>query len=704
MATFRGISTLVLLLFFPLFAEAQWRYVNPTGTADNYAAIHFVTPDQGWALTTHGALMKYQGDGTEWERVEGQGPPDGFYLDMVFTSPLTGIITGKGGVILSTRDGGNNWDTLFSETTTNLQSVFMVTDSTGYIVGLNGTVLKTHDGGTTWTLLPQTTDRSFYDCWFTSPVKGFAAADQALFQTTDGGASWVLASLADSGGNFIRVAFRDSLQGFAVGRKGTVYRTTDGGNSWNRIPTPTDHYLSGIALTGSSTVFISGSGGLILRSVDAGVTWELLETGFPYDLGSIVFTNLLKGFVAGPLGALLQTDDGGEHWKPATFVTLEHLWDCSFADENHGLICGETGTFLKTIDGGKSWSKIQGVSTGVMTTVCLVNQLTAYAAGEEGLLLKTTDGGATWNVMQVPAHVRWQQLWFNTADEGFLVGITPVIWHTTNGGATWDPYDSGTSSALNSIGFNGKTGFACGSGGMVVKTTDGGTSWNRIVVPELLEANLNKLDCINENVCYITGNQTIGNETIMFFAATHDGGVSWQVKTFAFYPSKVFSALDFLDDQTGYAGGDGFIWKTTDGGVQWTDQTPVAGLASPNDLCFINNQKGFAVSWFGQLLSTDNGGGTEVLELPDSENNDLLAVWPNPCKGLTRIIYHVTSPGRVRLVISDIFGRITATLADGHHEPGWYETKVESDRWRSGFYFCRMLSVTNSSVIRLIRQ
>jgi photosystem II stability/assembly factor-like uncharacterized protein len=404
------------------------------------------------------------------------------------------------------------------------------------------------------------------------------------------------------------------------------------------------------------------------------------------------------------LGALLQTDDGGEHWEPATFVTLEHLWDCSFADESNGMICGAAGTLLKTTDGGKNWSKICGLPTNTLTTVCLVNQLRAYVAGEEGLLLKTTDGGETWNAMQAPAHVRWQQLRFDTPDEGFLVGITPVIWHTTNGGTTWDPYDSGTNSALNAIGFSGTTGYACGSGGLVLKTTDGGISWSRIMVPELLEANLNKLDCVSDEVCYITGNQTIGGETIMFFAATRDGGEIWQVKTFAFYPSKVFTALDFLDDQTGYAGGDGFIWKTTDGGMQWTDQTPFAGMAGPNDLCFINSQKGFAVSWFGQSLSTDNGGGTAVYELPDSENHDLLAVRPNPCIGLTRIAYHVTTPGRVRLIISDIFGRAIATLADGYHEPGWYETVVESNRWRSGFYFCRMLSVTNSSVIRLIRQ
>ena len=57
----------------------------------------------------------------------------------------------------------------------------------------------------------------------------------------------------------------------------------------------------------------------------------------------------------------------------------------------------------------------------------------------------------------------------------------------------------------------------------------------------------------------------------------------------------------FTEAQWRYVNPAGTFLKTIDGGT-----------AGPNDLCFINSQKGFAVSWCGQLLTTDNGGGTAV--------------------------------------------------------------------------------------------
>ncbi|MEI7981137.1 MAG: YCF48-related protein, partial [Bacteroidota bacterium] len=203
-----------LLLFFPLAACCQWDYVNPVATADNYTSLYFTDPATGFALTTHGTLMGTVDGGNSWTKIGNVFPSSVFFLDMTFTSPLEGTLTGGLGVILHTRNGGHAWDSVPSGTEANLQAVYMYSDSVGYIAGLHGTVLKTLNGGRSWTLVQTNLDRDLYDCWFVGPSTGFVAADKSVFRTLDGGTTWNQVLLADSGANFIRIAFADSLHGF----------------------------------------------------------------------------------------------------------------------------------------------------------------------------------------------------------------------------------------------------------------------------------------------------------------------------------------------------------------------------------------------------------------------------------------------------------------------------------------------------------
>ncbi|MBK9333475.1 MAG: hypothetical protein IPM96_13985 [Ignavibacteria bacterium] len=61
---------------------------------------------------------------------------------------------------------------------------------------------------------------------------------------------------------------------------------------------------------------------------------------------------------------------------------------------------------------------------------------------------------------------------------GFCVGDSGRILKTINGGISWDIISTGYLSNLNSVEFvNSNTGFAVGNIGSILKTINGGTIW-----------------------------------------------------------------------------------------------------------------------------------------------------------------------------------------------------------------------------------
>jgi photosystem II stability/assembly factor-like uncharacterized protein len=71
--------------------------------------------------------------------------------DCWFTDTISGYAIGNAGTIIKTIDGGDNWTTITSPSTVNLNAMAFTNDnSVGYIAGNSGKVFKTTDSGATW--------------------------------------------------------------------------------------------------------------------------------------------------------------------------------------------------------------------------------------------------------------------------------------------------------------------------------------------------------------------------------------------------------------------------------------------------------------------------------------------------------------------------------------------------------------------------
>ena len=141
-----------------------------------------------------------------------------------------------------------------------------------------------------------------------------------------------------------------------------------------------------------------------------------------------------------------------------------------------------------------------------------------------------------------------------------IIGITIACW-PVSAQPGWVPQTSGTTTHLRGVSFaNSNAGFACGSDGAVLRTTNGGERWEQLDLGQTEW--LSDISYVDDTTCVIVGGHGI-------ILRTADGGDSWtdqSVTTFA-----EFNAVSFFDADHGVlVGAQGTIMWTDDGGAHWT--------------------------------------------------------------------------------------------------------------------------------------
>lgn len=150
-------------------------------------------------------------------------------------------------------------------------------------------------------------------------------------------------------------------------------------------------------------------------------------------------------------------------------------------------------------------------------------------------------------------------------------------------------------SALYDVFFINNTGFAAGLN--IYKSSDGGDTWSQLTAPIDLGAfGLVNIGMGNEkNAIFVS--------TYHQLIATHNGGGSFITNLI---PDPSLSDVFFIDSSIAYALGKS-VWKTIDGGNNWTKLYDFAPTTGWNSLSFINEQTGWISKQEG-VYKTINGG------------------------------------------------------------------------------------------------
>jgi len=193
-------------------------------------------------------------------------------------------------------------------------------------------------------------------------------------------------------------------------------------------------------------------------------------------------------------------------------------------------------------------------------------------------------------------------VWTVNSDTVISVGANGTILRTFNGGTTWQVQNSidGIVDQLYAVKFlNPTTGWVVGEFGDMVKTTDGGESWDILNGPT--EQDLFAVDFASTTTGWAVG---LGGTIIK----TTDGGSSWVPESST--TTETLYGCAFTSATNGFAvGTNGVIVATTNGGSTWVPKTSGTGQ-SLYGVYFLSSTTGYAVGSFGTILRTINGGTT----------------------------------------------------------------------------------------------
>jgi hypothetical protein len=151
--------------------------------------------------------------------------------------------------------------------------------------------------------------------------------------------------------------------------------------------------------------------------------------------------------------------------------------------------------------------------------------------------------------------------------------------------------------------------------------------------------------------------------------------------------------ITFLNANTGFiAEGNGAVMKSTDSGNSWFVQQ-TGCLQTLYGISFVDVNTGYVVGTGGAILKTIDGGGTIGVKqistvVPNSFS--LLQNYPNPFNPSTKIRYELPNNGFVKLVVFDELGREIETLVNEKQNAGTYESIFNASQYPSGVYFYKL--------------
>ena len=268
-----------------------------------------------------------------------------------------------------------------------------------------------------------------------------------------------------------------------------VYRSRDGGASWQLVGLPDSGAIGRIMVdpTDPQRLFVAASGNLfspggergLYRSIDGGTTWQLVLRGQNAFTGAVDVAidpsnpnTLLVAmwdhhrttearFYGGPGSGVWRTTDGGETWTEIRDINLDPEPETgrigvafSPADPNraYALIAnkldGSHGAWFRSDDNGVTWTQLP-----VNSTLRANNSTYGWWFGRvypdpdevervfvTGLeLMASEDGGSTFTQM-------------GNTTAGVVTGAHNVIVHADQHGMAWDPKKPGRVYAVNDGG------------------------------------------------------------------------------------------------------------------------------------------------------------------------------------------------------------------------------------------------------------
>ena len=295
------------------------------------------------------------------------------------------------------------------------------------------------------------------------------------------------------------VTFVDQHLGWAVGDRGVIWHTADGGQAWKRQDSPVRCRLESVCFLtpqdgwivgGAAIPYGSHSRGVVLRTRDGGQRWSVVCDAMLPRLLRIQMFDGRYGWAVGyrsnffPVG-VLRTEDGGRSWSTIPGNDMRSLLCGGFIGPQQGVVAGHDGHVAVVRENGVHKSQVPHQGLANVNQLKLSSDHTGWLAGDGGLILRTGNGGLNWEISESLPRATAQQVDFQAiaAREGHCwIAGSPgtIILHTADAGKNWQVWRTGQRLAIRDLVFVSPLhGWAVGDLGMILRTSDGGATWER---------------------------------------------------------------------------------------------------------------------------------------------------------------------------------------------------------------------------------
>ncbi len=530
MKEFDKSKTIVAFLLFCALSAQAWEAVGPT--APKITNIHFFDEQNG--VGGGGKSIYHTSDGgSTWTLTTSIN--DGYYYENVeiihFVTTQHGYCRIGQSNLHRTLDGGYTWE----ETEGGhgkIQQMRCLGTDTVLCAANYGRVSYTHDGGDTWVkkdIGPNGNEGNFYSCDIVDPTLWFVAgAERRVMKSTDAGATWTefTAALPENAGTSLYgIRFRDENIGWVHPiNSATLYETTDGGQTFSARAL--EHIFDGqeIQSLSTDTLYAPGSGfsNRILYTYDFGRNWISVRLDGVVNVGDLYMLDGHTGFCTGGASAVVKTTDNWQTHSRLDDQTGGNVNDIAFYNDTVGIAVGSSGLIKRTADGARTWQAMSRPSAADLAYVLLIdsaiilcNNYISHDSGQtwesitvhdginytlrnahylgDGHIIanatsyfyQTKDFGETWEWIQYQTPIDFNGQDIIYSDRGILAAVpdkSKSILISRDNGLNWELFAETGDTIQDVEILDDTTAIAISTNGKVLRTIDGGATWDEQVL------------------------------------------------------------------------------------------------------------------------------------------------------------------------------------------------------------------------------
>ncbi|MBN1890691.1 MAG: hypothetical protein JW850_22040 [Thermoflexales bacterium] len=381
-----------------------------------------------------------------------------------------------------------------------------------------GVLLSSRDGGATWSPMGGAlSEMDVTDLAMAAPHTLFAATQRGVYRSSDGGRSWQPANSGLDDMWIVRVALSPAYErepvAFAVSFSGAAYRSRDGGRSWQPLAERYGRPIqaaNALALSPDferdRTLFLGTkrTPDRLLVSRDAGGSWTFVMSATVsglYPSPGMGRDGLILGVFEQQ--GLLRSTDSGKAWggalrgvRGASGQDLLALSPAFERDRTALLLARASGQLYRSTDGGENWQLSASPLAAQVTALLIAGEgegQSAWLGTRDGQVQRVAMSELGWVPLEasfrqdtLPAGIESIALSPGFEQDGglFAAGKDVGVWASVDGGRTWrDTGFPAREVGISRVHLAVSPNFAsdrtlyAATGSLLYRSTDGGQSW-----------------------------------------------------------------------------------------------------------------------------------------------------------------------------------------------------------------------------------